>query len=178
MGAAAAPIDAPGRLWSIALELWISGSRAGTSSSRRAIEMLGLMSRCCLLVGLCALLSPVYSLRCYQDGGNWTSPTAQGSPQECTSGAFCRSVAIKSLQSTQKVYLYDCAAVCESVANKKSTPTNVKNPKPVLTSITCCNTDGCNGVAPTVHSGASSLAPSLALSVACLIVALGAGQSA
>merc|ERR1712072_1092240 len=143
MGAAAAPIDAPGRLWSIALELWISGSRAGTSSSRRAIKMLGLMSRCCLLVGLCALLSPVYSLR-----------------------------------STQKVYLYDCAAVCESVANKKSTPTNVKNPKPVLTSITCCNTDGCNGVAPTVHSGASSLAPSLALSVACLIVALGAGQSA
>merc|ERR1711998_509355 len=145
---------------------------------------------CLALVLLMTLFSTASGLSCYQDHGNWTSPSALGPPETCPEGAYCRSVTI------QKVYLYDCAVTCKTVASETSIPKNVTNPKRVVTSVYCCQKDGCNQVAPFVkagnhhdhanqklaaahgkisgHSGATTVAPSMVVGATLAILAVAA----
>merc|ERR1711990_160632 len=121
---------------------------ASASEAARAVLLF-----CCWIVG-------VASLSCHQDGGDWTHRISTTKPKLCTGGAFCRAVTIKSLQSSQMVYLHDCVVTCKNVTNSEQIPKNTKSKHPhaVATSVNCCSSNGCNKVAPLMSGAGGTLA--------------------
>merc|ERR1712224_968915 len=139
---------------------------ASASEAARAVLLF-----CCLIVG-------VASLSCHQDGGDWTHRISTTKPKLCTGGAFCRAVTIKSLKSTQMVYLHDCVVTCKNLTNSKQVPKNTKSKHPhaVATSVNCCTSDGCNKAAPVMEAhkaGAGGLLANLAFTATAAVAAWG-----